>query len=63
MHPVSVDDGEQRECRCMFCGQMLTLSSENAAIEHMEICPSLQEQLNDNKQFTIPKECKIKHEK
>mmetsp|Transcript_19945 Transcript_19945/g.28666 ORF Transcript_19945/g.28666 Transcript_19945/m.28666 type:complete len:114 (-) Transcript_19945:152-493(-) len=46
--------GEMRSCRCMFCGEALTLSSEEAAVEHMKVCPALQEQLNDDKQFTLP---------
>ena len=29
---------EVRECRCMFCGKMLLLKSEEEAIEHMSAC-------------------------
>ena len=47
---------EVRECRCMFCGEMLILRSEAEAIEHMSVCPALTEQLsNKAEQFTIPK--------
>jgi hypothetical protein len=47
---------EMRECRCMFCGQLLLLTSEAEAIEHMAVCPALSEQLaNANEAFTIPK--------
>ena len=31
-------DEEFRECRCMFCGQLLKLKSESEAIEHMTTC-------------------------
>lgn len=44
-----------KECRCMFCGDSLVLESEEEAIAHMAVCPSLQEQLNDTEhQFTLP---------
>jgi hypothetical protein len=44
-----------RNCRCMFCGDLLLLDSEDAAVAHMEVCPALQEQLNGPGQYTIPK--------
>jgi hypothetical protein len=43
-----------KSCRCMFCGEELLLSSEDEAVQHMEVCPALQEQLNDTRQFTLP---------
>lgn len=44
-----------RLCRCMFCGEELLLESETAAVEHMEVCSCLQEQLGKpQEQFTIP---------
>jgi hypothetical protein len=50
---------EMKECRCMFCGESLLLESEDAAVAHMEVCPSLQEQLNDTEhQFTLPQSMK-----
>lgn len=50
---------ELRECRCMFCGESLLLESEASAVDHMEVCPSLQEQLNDTEhQFTLPQSMK-----
>lgn len=50
---------EMRECRCMFCGEALLLESEEAAVAHMEVCPCLQEQLNDTEhQFTLPQSMK-----
>eukprot|EP01039_Chlorochromonas_danica_P006253 gene6253-6894_t len=45
---------ESRLCRCMFCGEQLLLASEEAAVDHMRQCPSLQEQLQSNEQFTVP---------
>lgn len=45
---------EKRECRCMFCGDILLLKSEDEAVDHMRVCPSLQEQLRSDQQFTIP---------
>lgn len=46
---------ELKECRCMFCGESLLLGSEEEAIAHMEVCPCLQEQLDDtDHQFTLP---------
>jgi len=40
----------------MFCGVLLLLKSEAEAIEHMGVCPALNEQLaNTNETFTIPK--------
>ena len=45
----------RKSCRCMFCGSELVISSEEEAIKHMEVCPALQEQLNDvTNQFTLP---------
>lgn len=49
-----LSDTELRQCRCMFCGEELKLSSEEAAIEHMRVCTALQEQLQSKDQFTIP---------
>lgn len=46
---------ETKTCRCMFCGEEMVLKSEQDAIDHMSVCSSLQEQLNDKNQFTIPK--------
>lgn len=52
---VSADKAtEKRECRCMFCGENLIMESEAEAVEHMRICPALQEQLQSNDQFHIP---------
>ena len=51
----------RRECRCMFCGKTELYASEEEAIEHMQTCPALVEQLDDGGQFTLPKsirECK-----
>eukprot|EP01033_Poteriospumella_lacustris_P024738 gene24738-gene21409 len=45
---------EQRSCRCMFCGENLILSSEDEAVDHMRVCPALQEQLLSKDQFTVP---------
>ena len=50
----SVDGEEKRTSRCMFCGEALVLSSEEDAVEHMRVCPALQEQLASPDQFTIP---------
>lgn len=47
---------EKRECRCMFCGEILILASEEEAVAHMGVCPAMQEQLNGFGAFTIPKE-------
>jgi hypothetical protein len=47
-------DPVRKSCRCMFCGEELILSSEDEAVQHMEVCPALQEQLNDSRQFTLP---------
>jgi hypothetical protein len=38
----------------MFCGDEMVLTSEEEAIEHMKVCSALQEQLNDDRQFTLP---------
>ncbi len=54
INDTSTSSSTSRQCRCMFCGEQLTLQSEEDAIAHMSICPSLQEQLNDENQFTIP---------
>ncbi len=45
---------EKRFCRCMFCGVEMALTSEEEAIQHMEVCPALQEQLDSKEQFTVP---------
>ena len=29
---------EVRECRCMFCGVLLALKSEQEAMDHMAVC-------------------------
>ncbi len=48
---------QSRECRCMFCGLSAVYKSEDEAISHMQICPMLQEQLNDkDNPFTLPKD-------
>jgi hypothetical protein len=51
----NVETSEKRSCRCMFCGDEMILSSEEEAIDHMKVCPALQEQLDSKEQFTIPK--------
>jgi hypothetical protein len=51
---ITGEVGEQRMCRCMFCGLELRLKSEEEAIQHMEVCPALQEQLSSKDQFTVP---------
>lgn len=48
--------GEKRSCRCMFCGEMLILASEQEAVGHMRVCPAMQEQLQGPGPFTIPKD-------
>lgn len=48
------NSSESRQCRCMFCGESLLLNSEDEAVNHMEVCPALQEQLDSKKQFHIP---------
>lgn len=59
-HSASSASSESRSCRCMFCGELLVLSSEQAAIDHMAVCPSLQQQLNGDGQFTLPTEIEKK---
>lgn len=54
---------ESRHCRCMFCGDKMTLESEEEAIRHMSICPALQEQFQSKEQFTIPSVVKEKMSK
>lgn len=54
---------EQRSCRCMFCGENLILSSEDEAVDHMRVCPALQEQLQSKDQFTVPSMIKEKMKK
>merc|ERR1711998_607949 len=49
-------DSEARECRCMFCGELIVCKSEDEAIIHMQTCPALGEQLAGKQQFTIPKD-------
>jgi hypothetical protein len=51
---------EMRTCRCMFCGEQITICSEEQAVEHMRVCSSLQEQLASKEQFTVPKVVKEK---
>ena len=53
--PLSSPVGGSRECRCMFCGKIETYNSEEEAVEHMQTCPALVEQLDDEGQFTLPK--------
>ncbi|KAJ1427694.1 hypothetical protein B484DRAFT_74589 [Ochromonadaceae sp. CCMP2298] len=45
---------DKRTCRCMFCGEELVLTSEDAAVDHMRVCSALQEQLSSPDQFTVP---------
>jgi len=53
--PVAASEiAEKRECRCMFCGENLVMGSEAEAVEHMRVCPALQEQLQSKDQFHIP---------
>ena len=47
-------ESEKRTSRCMFCGEELILASEDDAVNHMRVCPALQEQLASKDQFTIP---------
>ena len=64
--PTKIDEFQQnetnstsepkRECRCMFCGQMLLLGSEDEAVNHMRECDALQKQLSGQSEFTLPKE-------
>lgn len=63
MEKPSADSGstastsaEKRECRCMFCGQLLLLASEEEAIAHMGVCPAMQAQLRGPGPFTLPEE-------
>jgi hypothetical protein len=44
----------------MFCGEVLVLSSEEEAVEHMRQCQYLQEQLTSKEQFTIPSKIREK---
>ena len=53
----------KRTCRCMFCGENLLLESEEAAVDHMRVCPYLQEQLASKDQFTLPAELEKKLKK
>lgn len=48
------EESEKRTSRCMFCGEELILASEDDAVNHMRVCPALQEQLASKDQFTIP---------
>lgn len=50
----SLASKEERECRCMFCGGAFIFSSEEEAVNHMNACLALQEQLNGQGQFTVP---------
>lgn len=50
----SSNSGESRECRCMFCGLKMVLSSEEKAIDHMKVCPNLQQQISSEEQFVLP---------
>jgi MYND finger len=56
--PMTAED--VRQCRCMFCGCEMVLSSEEEAVSHMKVCPALQEQLANSDQFTIPKTIQAK---
>ena len=49
-------DSDARECRCMFCGDLIVCKSEDDAISHMQTCPALGEQLAGKQQFTLPKD-------
>jgi len=57
------DPNESRFCRCMFCGDELRLYSQEEAVDHMKVCPALQEQLQSSDQFTIPSIVKDKMKK
>lgn len=54
---------EIRRCRCMFCGKELLLKSEAEAIQHMNECCYLQEQLMNDGPIVIPKELYTKIQK
>lgn len=56
--PPEPKGSELRSCRCMFCGDEIECGSESDAIDHMKVCPALQEQLNDDNQFTLPESMK-----
>lgn len=47
----------------MFCGENMVLSNEEEAVDHMKVCPALQEQLTSTDQFTIPKSIQSKMER
>ena len=49
-----VNTADQRQCRCMFCGEVGLYSSEEETMKHMEVCPALNEQLNSPEQFHVP---------
>lgn len=53
-HADNENENGKRICRCMFCGEELLLTSENEAVDHMRVCPALQEQLQSKDQYTIP---------
>eukprot|EP01041_Mallomonas_annulata_P000693 gene693-1323_t len=56
----NLSSDEMRECRCMFCGKMLLLKSEEEACQHMRECIDLQEQLTSKNDFEIPSSIKSK---
>ena len=51
-------NAESRECRCMFCGLQMILGSEEEAVNHMKVCPNLQEQISSKEQFVLPSKLK-----
>ena len=52
----TTNPSEKRQCRCMFCGELLVLDSQDAAVDHMRVCSSLQTQLSDTsgEPFVLP---------
>ena len=44
----------KRQCRCMFCGELILCESEGDAVKHLETCRSLGQQLASKEQFTVP---------
>ena len=53
---TATEPTEKRQCRCMFCGKLLVLDSQDAAVDHMRVCSSLQTQLSDTSgaPFVLP---------
>ena len=58
--PGKSNSSEKRECRCMFCGNLLLFSSEEEACQHLRECVELQEQLNSKNEIEIPSSIKSK---